>query len=92
MLAAMEFRLSWEHNGIRHTDGRYAPRVNFWRDILPPGLGEAIARAPKTGRIDLELKPGVLLPALKTSDVVRVPVNAVERLRRGWGGFIPGES
>lgn len=89
MLAAMEFRLSWEHNGIRHTDGRYAPRVNFWRDILPPGLGEAIARAPETGRIDLELNPGALLPALKTSDVVRVPVNAVEKRRVAGAEITP---
>ncbi len=33
MPATIEFRLNWEHNGIRHTDCRHAQRVNFWRDI-----------------------------------------------------------
>ena len=37
-LATMDFSLTWQHGGIRHTDAHHAPRVNFWRDILPPGL------------------------------------------------------
>ncbi|MFO7707472.1 MAG: methyltransferase domain-containing protein [Desulfobacterales bacterium] len=81
LLAAMEFRLSWEHNGIRHTDGRYAQRVNFWRDILPPGLCEAAARRPGAGKVDIELDAGALLPAFKESNVHRVPLDAVETRR-----------
>jgi len=81
MLATMEFRLNWEQNGIRHTDYRHAQRVNFWRDILPPELCEAIAREPWVGRVGFELKQGALLPALKESDVARVPLDSVEKRR-----------
>lgn len=81
LLGIMEFRLRWEQNGIRHTDCRHAQRVNFWRDIFPPGLCEAIARRPVNGKIDLELSAGALLPAFKASDVHRVPLDAVETRR-----------
>ncbi len=81
MLGTMEFRLRWEENGIRHNDCRHAQRVNFWRDILPPGLCEAIARGPGTGKIDVELNAGALLPAFKESDLHRVPLDAVETRR-----------
>ncbi len=81
MLGTMEFRLKWEQNGIRHTDCRHAPRVNFWRDILPPGLREAIAREPEAGPIAPTLKPGGLLPAWRQSNVHRVPLHSIDRRR-----------
>ncbi len=81
LIGAMEFRLRWEHNGIRHTDCRHAQRVNFWRDMLPPGLCEAIARGPGTGKIDVGLNAGALLPAYKESDIHRVPLDAVDTRR-----------
>jgi hypothetical protein len=34
-LATMESRVSWEHEGIRHTDRQRAQRVDSWRDLLP---------------------------------------------------------
>ncbi|MCU0558719.1 MAG: class I SAM-dependent methyltransferase [Desulfobacterales bacterium] len=81
MLGTMEFRLRWQHSGIHHTDCRHAQRVNFWRDVLPPGLSEAIARGPATGKIDLELNAGAWSPAFNESDVHRVPLAAVEARR-----------
>ena len=81
MLGTLELRLRWGHNGIRHTDCRHAPRVNFWRDILPAGLCEAIARRPVNGKIDLELDAGALLPAFRESNLHRVPLDAVETRR-----------
>lgn len=42
VLASMEFNVSYQHNGIRHTDCYYGQRINLWRDILPPQLLEKI--------------------------------------------------
>jgi SAM-dependent methyltransferase len=61
-LATMDFSLRWEHDGIRHTDCRHAQRVNFWRDILPPGLDEAMLRQPGVRSVSMQFDAGRVLP------------------------------
>jgi SAM-dependent methyltransferase len=78
-LASMDFNVSWEHNGIRHTDCRHAQRVNFWRDILPAPLCEAMSREPGLRSARLEFEQGQALPARSDAGVHRVPRHAVER-------------
>jgi SAM-dependent methyltransferase len=85
----MEFQLRWEHNGIRHTDCRHTQRVNFWRDILPAGLSEAVLRNPGAGAFQLEMKPGRGVPAYREFDVRRVPLAAVEKRRAGGMEITP---
>jgi SAM-dependent methyltransferase len=80
-LATMDFKVSWEKGGIRHTDCRHAPRVNFWRDLLPPGLYETLAKQPDLGAIRLDFEPGRVLPLASVNSVHRVPQAAVERRR-----------
>jgi hypothetical protein len=80
-LATMTFRVGWEHDGIRHSDGLHAQRVNFWRDILPAGLGEALARQPGAASVALSFEPGRVLPAADRAAVHRVRRADVERRR-----------
>jgi hypothetical protein len=78
-LATMEFRLAWEQDGIRHLDCLHAQRVNFWRDILPPPLIDAMHRQPGVDMFELDLEPGAVLPRLRGSGIIQVPLEAVER-------------
>jgi SAM-dependent methyltransferase len=80
-LAAMSFSVSWEHDGIRHTDCRHAERVNFWRDILPPDLYETLAKRPGVRVVPLELLPEHALPPRSSSAVHRVRRENVEKRR-----------
>lgn len=80
-LATMDFRVSWEHDGIRHRDCQHAQRVNFWRDILPSGLSEAMVQQPGVRSVALEFQPGQVLPALSPSAIHRVRHLDVEKRR-----------
>lgn len=78
-LAAMDFRVSWELDGIRHTDCRHAQRVNFWRDLLPAGLCETVARQPGVRSVALRFQPGQALPHKNPAAVYRVRRTEVEK-------------
>jgi SAM-dependent methyltransferase len=78
-LATMEFRLAWEQDGIRHRDCQYAQRVNFWRDVLPPQLVEAVRRQPGGDTFEFDLEPGAVVPRRSESGIVHVRPEAVER-------------
>lgn len=77
-LASMDFTLAWTRGGIVHTDTVHAERVNFWRDILPPGLYERLADAPGEGEVAIDYPCGEALPERSPARVFRVPR---ERLR-----------
>ena len=80
-LATMDFSLTWQHGGIRHTDALHAPRVNFWRDILPPGLCEQLAREPGRQSFTFDYPAGKALPPRTPSLVHRVSPEQVRRDR-----------
>ena len=80
-LATMDFSLTWQHGGIRHTDALHAPRVNFWRDILPPGLCEQLAREPGRRSFTFDYPAGKALPPRTPSLVHRVNPEQVRRDR-----------
>ena len=80
-LATMDFSVRWEHDGIRHTDGRHAPRVNFWRDILPPGLQDTLVRQPGVRSVPMEFAAGQVLPQRRPALVHPVRREDVEKRR-----------
>jgi SAM-dependent methyltransferase len=80
-LATMDFSLTWEHGGIRHTDSTHAQRVNFWRDILPPGLYRHLVDAPGEGPVTLDYPAGTVLPPQTPSLVYRVAPGHIRRDR-----------
>ena len=80
-LATMDFSLTWQHGGIRHTDALHAPRVNFWRDLLPPGLCEQLAGEPGRRSFTFDYPAGQALPPRTPSLVHRVSPEQVRRDR-----------
>ena len=63
VLASIEFSVSYQHNGIQHSDGYYGQRVNIWRDILPPPVVEELYGKQSSDQVILEAKPGTLVAA-----------------------------
>ena len=57
-LASIDFRVSWEKNGIRHTDAVHAQRVNFWRDLMPESLRRDLMGAFPGDRVAQTFAPG----------------------------------
>jgi len=80
-LATMDFSVSWEHDDIRHTDCQHAQRVNFWRDILPPGLSKTMVKQPGVRSVSLEFEAGKVLQPPSPASVYRVRHADVEKRR-----------
>jgi FKBP-type peptidyl-prolyl cis-trans isomerase 2 len=57
VLTSIEFKVSYEHNGICHTDGYYGQRINLWRDILPQQLLEKILGKQTGDQVVLDINP-----------------------------------
>ena len=95
-LASMEFVLKWEKNGIKHEDRHYAHRVNFWRDILPPKIGDEIMGASVGDRITKTFEPGEIIAPPVARAIHPVPLRNINgRLSDGsayrprYGRFYP---
>ena len=73
ILASIEFYLSYEHNGIQHTDGYYGQRINLWRDILPAQLLEEIQGKQTGDQVELDIKPGTWVAARDERKIYEVP-------------------
>jgi len=63
VLASIEFDVSYNHNGIQHTDCYYGQRINLWRDILPPPLLEAIHDQQSGAQVVLDVQPSTWVAA-----------------------------
>lgn len=72
LLASVEFRLDWEKNGIRHSDALHAPRVNFWRDLLPPPLADRLLGRRVGETVAVDFAPGQATPPRRSDRVRRV--------------------
>jgi SAM-dependent methyltransferase len=95
-LASIEFNLKWKKNGIKHEDRFYAPRVNFWRDILPPRLRDAVMGAAAGESVEQTFLPGEIVPPASARAIHPVPLKNIEgRLVDGsacrprYGRFYP---
>jgi len=51
----MVFHLKWKSDGVAHTDGYQASRINIWRDYIPPSLLEEINGKQAGERFELKL-------------------------------------
>ena len=72
VLASIEFNVSYQHNGIRHTDCYYGHRTNLWRDILPPQLLEEIHGKQTGDEVALDIKPGTWVAARDERNIYEV--------------------
>jgi hypothetical protein len=64
--------LRWKSNGVVHTDGYQASRVNIWRDFLPPALLDALMDKEAGERIQMPLKNGNVVAEFKDKDLFEI--------------------
>jgi SAM-dependent methyltransferase/FKBP-type peptidyl-prolyl cis-trans isomerase 2 len=60
-LAVIDFELAWKSGDAVHRDRLAYQQVNFWRDVLPGGLAEALHGKSAGDRTTLAYAPGELV-------------------------------
>ncbi|WP_294348326.1 methyltransferase domain-containing protein [Prosthecochloris sp.] len=69
--ASIEFSLIWESECAVHRERRLVSRVNFWRDIFPGRMGEAVEALHPGGRCRESFSAGRLVVPSATDGIVR---------------------
>lgn len=57
-IATLDFQLTWTSDVGRHTEICHAEHVNFWRDVLPQEVYEALMGSRRGDRLHFSLPPG----------------------------------
>jgi len=65
-LGTLEFELSWQCALAAHCERYLARRVNFWRDVFPPGLRRALEGLRVGENATLSYGPGQAVPPCST--------------------------
>lgn len=71
-LATLEYRLTWRSRDAEHEERFLARKVNFWRDVFPPRMAEALQGLDQGRSVTLEYAPGEALPRRDPSLVHRL--------------------
>lgn len=66
-MISVRFTLQWEHQGIKHTDHFYAPKLNLWRDIFPPEIESEMMDKASGHSVTASFKPGDLIEGYQKS-------------------------
>ena len=64
--------LVWEENGVLHRDTCYFPKLNLWRDLLPPELEQKLLGAETGEKIEITFPAGTLIPGRYPAKVFKV--------------------
>jgi SAM-dependent methyltransferase len=68
--AAIEFSLCWESSGAAHNDRLFIEKIDFWRDIFPGSMGEALADSAADRSQSESFVPGRLVPEYTEKNIV----------------------
>lgn len=70
--AAIEFSLHWQSRYAIHIDRYYLDKIDFWRDIFPGSMGDALQKLD-TGQSHWEVfSPGKLVPNYDDKNLVGI--------------------
>ncbi len=72
-LAQVEFVIRWQSDEAAHEEHFLARKVNPWRDILPPGMDEALRGAVAGDVVRETYIPGKLVPGPRPRKVAAIP-------------------
>ena len=72
-MSAMAFTLHWSSEHARHADCLVAPKLNLWRDILPPGMDADLMDRPVGHQVSRHYAEGGLVERYRDSDCLRAP-------------------
>jgi len=70
-LADIEFRMKWESREASHTDASLV-MINFWRDLLPEAVFDALMGAREGEAKTFRFEPGQLIPQYDPRDQCRL--------------------
>ncbi len=95
-LASIEFRVSFEHHGVRHTDCRFARRVNLWRDLLPRRLSDGLMGKQRGDRVVVDFEPDEIVARQDPKKILEIPRHRLDEslmaeffMRPRFGRFYP---
>lgn len=71
-LASIVWSLRWQSAEAVHEERWLGRRVNFWRDIFPPRMKEALLGKTVGDRVAVEYAPGEALPPFRESSLRRL--------------------
>ena len=80
VLGMLELTLSWEDPAMKCRERYLARKVNFWRDVFPPGLREALNGRAAGESATMTYAPGEALPAKTPDNLIRAPKRMAGRL------------
>jgi len=78
-MAAMSFSLSWNSTRAAHTDTLVMPKLNLWRDILPPQLEPGLMDQPVGHSTWHRFAPGELYPDYADRNCLDIPSGSFNR-------------
>ncbi len=70
--AAIEFSLCWKSRFACHNDRTYIEKVDFWRDIFPGSMGNAVAQLDAGQSHTETFDPGELVPPWDSNNLITV--------------------
>jgi len=79
-LATISWNLRWQSDEARHEERFLARRVNFWRDIFPKGMSEALMGAKQGDVVGLDYAPGQALPRRSERRVLELERRQLRRI------------
>jgi SAM-dependent methyltransferase len=78
-MAAFAFTLGWRSDLARHSDCLVAPKINLWRDVLPPGMEAALLDQTAGHALSRVYAAGELIDPYRDRDCVQAPSRAFNR-------------
>ena len=70
-LADVCFEITWEKDGIRHSDRYFADHLNGWRDIFPGSPLESLSGQDLDQPITRRINPGDIIPDHSAQKVLK---------------------
>ena len=96
VLASIEFSISYQHNGIQHSDCYHGQRVNLWRDMLPPPILDDLRGKQAGDQVVMDAKAGNLVAAKDERSIYSVRQKQItplspqkDPIRPRFGRFYP---
>ena len=71
-LAKLEFQLTWTSDAGKHMETYHAEHVNFWRDIFPQEVYEALMGSRQGDRIHFALLAGEFTPSSDPGQIIAI--------------------
>ena len=79
-LADIEFRLNWKSSEAEHEEVLFS-KVNVWRDILPPDMGDALMGKAPGDRVSIGYGKGLKLLASGQETIYTLKLNQFDTTR-----------